>query len=435
MVIALAAIYNIDESGMKKSKFKSSPLMGFLMGVTLCLIGILILFFVFKQRLLEKNNQQNLPINNAQSQATTNINNNSILNNASSPQTIPIDQSNVPLESSSNTFQDSIIFDSTVPSGNPSLVHGKGAGNHLTSLPTQYSTKNELVNINTKPSLIAMIEGAKSDGINLNVVSAFRSYDHQKRIWENKWGNAPLNDTNQALYILRYSSYPGTSRHHWGTDIDLNSVSLGYWETSEGRRVHQWLLKNGPRYGFCQVYSPGRNKGYSDEPWHWSHMPTANYYFSQITQPDVFRIALAQNVKGGEAVRQMPERVMEYIKSISSCSYSTNSIPRNTTNESGSSVKQKDTQQGDISISTDSINNNNNIIKEVYVDDLRDNSNNSHFEQSSLKHARSPKPPLPKDPDFTKPIDNDGRLPRETQTNNRIIIVNGAVLNKNAGSN
>ena len=97
--------------------------------------------------------------------------------------------------------------------------------------------------------------------------------------------------------------------------------------------------------------------------------------------------------------------------------------------------EQKDTQQGDISISTDSINNNNNIIKEVYVDDLRDNSNNSHFEQSSLKHARSPKPPLPKDPDFTKPIDNDGRLPRETQTNNRIIIVNGAVLNKNAGSN
>lgn len=435
MVIALAAIYNIDESGMKKSKFQSSPLIGFLIGVTLCLVGILILFFVFKQRLLEKNTQQNSPINNTQSQTNNGVNNDPILNNASSPQTTAIDQSNIPLDRSSNNFQDSTMIDSTVSSGNLGLVHGKGEGNHLTSLPTQYSDKNELVNINTKPSLIAMIAEAKNDGIKLNVVSAFRSYDHQKRIWENKWGNAPLNDINQALYILRYSSYPGTSRHHWGTDVDLNSVSLGYWETNEGRRVHQWLLNNGPRYGFCQVYSPGRNKGYSDEPWHWSHMPTANYYFSQITQPNVFRIALTQNIKGGEAVRQMPERVMEYIKSISSCSYSTNSIPRNTTNENGASVRQKDSQQGDMSFFSDSINNNNNIIKEVYVDDTRDNSNNSQLEKSSLKPARSPKPPLPKDPDFKKPIDNDGRLPRENQTNNRIMIVNVADLNKDAGSN
>lgn len=200
------------------------------------------------------------------------------------------------------------------------------------------------------------------------------------------------------------------------------------------KRVHQWL-NNGTRYGFCQVYSPGRNKGYSDEPWHWSHMPTASIIFSQITQPNIFKCTFKILKKGGNSRTEMPERIMEYIKSISSCSYSTNSIPRNTTNENVASVRQRDSQQGDMSSFSDSINNNNNIIKEVHVDDTRDNSHNSQLEKSSLTCKIAKTTPSPQDPDFKKPIDNDGRLPRENQTNNRITIVNGADLNKNAGSN
>ncbi|NJK84501.1 MAG: M15 family metallopeptidase [Saprospiraceae bacterium] len=44
------------------------------------------------------------------------------------------------------------------------------------------------------------------------------------------------NPQERALKILKYSSMPGTSRHHWGTDIDLNSFSNSYFEQGEGKK-------------------------------------------------------------------------------------------------------------------------------------------------------------------------------------------------------
>jgi hypothetical protein len=69
---------------------------------------------------------------------------------------------------------------------------------------------------------------------------------------------------------------PGTSRHHWGTDIDINSVENAYFETKKGSSEYQWLSQNAYKYGFCQTYTAkGKNrpKGYNEEPWHWSYLP------------------------------------------------------------------------------------------------------------------------------------------------------------------
>ena len=131
-----------------------------------------------------------------------------------------------------------------------------------------------------------MFTEAKKDGISFQIRSAARNFDYQKGIWERKWtGTTKLSDgtdvskdivapIDKALKILEYSSMPGTSRHHWGTDIDLNAFNNEYFEKGEGKRMYDWLVANASNYGFCQPYTqkgPKRPNGYNEEKWHWSY--------------------------------------------------------------------------------------------------------------------------------------------------------------------
>ena len=111
------------------------------------------------------------------------------------------------------------------------------------------------------------------------VQSSTRNFTDQKAIWDAKWKkqqSAGAKDPrNMALAILRYSSMPGTSRHHWGTDFDLNVLKNEYFVSGEGKVLYRWLTRNAGRYGFCQPYTSGRKGGYSEEKWHWSYRPLA----------------------------------------------------------------------------------------------------------------------------------------------------------------
>ncbi len=124
------------------------------------------------------------------------------------------------------------------------------------------------------------------------VQSSTRSFADQRYIWDGKWnGTIPvmkisLNRTIQdplkrALEILKYSSMPGTSRHHWGTDIDLNVLENSYYETGEGRALYLWMKENAGRFGFCQPYTAGRTSGYHEEKWHWSYRPLAGIFLER----------------------------------------------------------------------------------------------------------------------------------------------------------
>lgn len=199
-------------------------------------------------------------------------------------------------------------------------VHGFGNESTLISIPSDYTTKNELVHQDVLIPLLELIKEAEHNGVRITVVSAYRSYERQKQIWENKWGDSDDMDVVRAEGILRYSSFPGTSRHHWGTDVDFNSVSLAYWQSEKGQEVYAWLKTNASRFGFCQVYNKGRKSGYEEEAWHWSHMPTAQGFYDGISQPSVLNVALTQEVKGASAVRQLAPKMMNYITDINTCS-------------------------------------------------------------------------------------------------------------------
>ncbi len=124
------------------------------------------------------------------------------------------------------------------------------------------------------------------------VQSSTRNFFDQKYIWEGKWNGTilvmgeRLNKTipdplNRAKEILKYSSMPGASRHHWGTDVDLNILSNNYYESGEGLVLYRWLEKNAGRFGFCQPYTAGRKSGHEEERWHWSYHPLAKIFIAE----------------------------------------------------------------------------------------------------------------------------------------------------------
>jgi LAS superfamily LD-carboxypeptidase LdcB len=142
-------------------------------------------------------------------------------------------------------------------------------------------------------SFLKMREAAMREGITLVIRSATRNFDYQKGIWERKWkGETKLEEginasevfpdpVMRAKKILEYSSMPGSSRHHWGTDIDLNDFENEWFEKGEGLILYKWMQKHASEFGFCQPYSKRgeqRPNGYNEEKWHWSYIPLAKRY-------------------------------------------------------------------------------------------------------------------------------------------------------------
>lgn len=139
------------------------------------------------------------------------------------------------------------------------------------------SAKGAYLRKETYEAFIRMAEAAKADGVNLVIISATRNYFQQKAIWERKWmAEASIkNEADRAKKILLFSSMPGTSRHHWGTDMDLNDLNNEYFDSGEGLKIYEWLNAHAHEYGFCQPYTSKVNgrTGYEEERWHWSYTP------------------------------------------------------------------------------------------------------------------------------------------------------------------
>lgn len=147
-------------------------------------------------------------------------------------------------------------------------------------------------------AFLRMAAAAVDDGHTLCILSATRNFDYQKAIWENKWAGIYPIDGNvnaceaypdgytRALKIMEYSAMPGTSRHHWGTDIDLNALDNHFFE-NEFKPLYQWLVKNAAKFGYYQPYTargPHRPYGYNEEKWHWTYLPLSLDYTRFIAE-------------------------------------------------------------------------------------------------------------------------------------------------------
>jgi zinc D-Ala-D-Ala carboxypeptidase len=128
--------------------------------------------------------------------------------------------------------------------------------------------------------LRALAEAGRAAGIQLSVISGFRSYQQQQATF-NHWVRVVGYD--QAL---RVSARPGHSEHQLGTVIDFSTpggaAPWGYtdWATTP---TGAWLAANAWRYGFVMTYPKGRTAQtcYDYEPWHYRYV--GRHIAQQIT--------------------------------------------------------------------------------------------------------------------------------------------------------
>lgn len=155
------------------------------------------------------------------------------------------------------------------------------------------------------PAVTRLKADAASEGFDLEIVSGFRSFERQLDIWNGKaLGKRLLLDHDEKplevqtlsskdliFAILRWSALPGTSRHHWGTEIDVidanaldepTNFQLTLLETQEGgvfSELHHWLDEY-IEHEHCEFFRPYDidRGGVSPEPWHLSHIETSKAF-------------------------------------------------------------------------------------------------------------------------------------------------------------
>jgi LAS superfamily LD-carboxypeptidase LdcB len=191
-------------------------------------------------------------------------------------------------------------------------------------------------------AFLAMREQAARDGIELAVFSAFRDFDAQLAIWNRKYRgerplfrldgsvreHASLSEAELIDAILEWSALPGTSRHHWGTDLDVYDAAAmpeGYRVqllpaeyACDGvfQRLSAWLDANMQRFGFFRPYDAYRG-GVHPEPWHLSYAPVSSAALSLLTLELVEETVRDTGILGRDAVLAQLGQVYErYVRNV-----------------------------------------------------------------------------------------------------------------------
>jgi zinc D-Ala-D-Ala carboxypeptidase len=112
----------------------------------------------------------------------------------------------------------------------------------------------------------AMVGAAAGEGIQLLIVSGFRSVEYQAGLIRNKIG------AGQSIeQILVVNAAPGHSEHHSGRAVDIATPgSRPLTEEFETTAAFRWLSERGAEFGFSMTYPRDNPWGIMYEPWHWS---------------------------------------------------------------------------------------------------------------------------------------------------------------------
>lgn len=126
--------------------------------------------------------------------------------------------------------------------------------------------------------LMAMLEAAKADGIDLVICSPYRDYNRQTVLFDRKIdyymerGYSYLEAYKIASITV---TVPGASEHQIGLALDIvsdtyTSLDTGFGKTDAGI----WLKEHGYEYGFILRYPLGKEyiTGIQYEPWHYRYV-------------------------------------------------------------------------------------------------------------------------------------------------------------------
>ena len=142
-----------------------------------------------------------------------------------------------------------------------SLEQPDVASNHMQTV------RSELVQ-----PLMDMFADAESAGIDLKLVSGYRSYTEQTSLWYT------YEERHGRSYAQRIDDHPGASEHQLGLAVDLGNAD-GKCELNAcfaSQDAYAWLKENSYRYGFIERYPDGAEQitGIMYSPWHYRYVGT-----------------------------------------------------------------------------------------------------------------------------------------------------------------
>jgi LAS superfamily LD-carboxypeptidase LdcB len=164
-------------------------------------------------------------------------------------------------------------------------------------------------------AFLEMKKAAYSDGIDIKVVSSYRSFTQQQAIFERKYeqytsedGMLPLEAIDK---IVEYSTIPGTSRHHWGTDLDIidgNKKVSGDVLVAEKFEAggpfedfKKWMDDNSEKFDYFLVYTNDpRRRGFKYEPWHYSYAPLAIPMLTAFRGKNILKLLEKEDFLGSQ---------------------------------------------------------------------------------------------------------------------------------------
>lgn len=137
----------------------------------------------------------------------------------------------------------------------------------LTTIPNNYNGNGGQLSKHVVESYIKMVDAIRKDGMDLEVVSAFRDYNKQDRLYNY------YKDEFGLKYADTWSARPGHSEHQTGLTLDVTTESIFYENMAETKE-YEWLKENAHKYGFIERYPLNKEKitGYSFEPWHYRYI-------------------------------------------------------------------------------------------------------------------------------------------------------------------
>ncbi len=128
------------------------------------------------------------------------------------------------------------------------------------------------------PDLLEMLQGAKSDGISLEICSPYRTDERQVILFNRKVkkymkkGMSYMDAYKKSAQVV---NVPGTSEHQIGLALDIYTGSYrkldeGFGKTKEGI----WLKEHCSEYGFILRYPKGKEyiTGIEYEAWHFRYV-------------------------------------------------------------------------------------------------------------------------------------------------------------------
>lgn len=164
-------------------------------------------------------------------------------------------------------------------------------------------------------AFVNMKKAAYQAGYDLKIVSSYRSFDRQQQIFENKFisytedeGMKPLEAIDK---IIEYSTIPGTSRHHWGTEVDIVDghrkmegdvlVTDKFAAGGPFEGLKKWMDDHASEYGFYLVYTDNpKRRGFKYEPWHYTYAPLSVPMLASFRKKNILQLLEKEDFLGRE---------------------------------------------------------------------------------------------------------------------------------------